>query len=198
MAANGKWVIIGVAAVIACFVILPLTLRKKETYQITGPGGTATITIDRARQPQPKEPNIVEIPFGEKGQLKTIWIQITDSIETPVFNAGNQYTKDVFAATGTKFVVITATLCNITNTPIKVWKHEWKLQDAFQRIYDAYAGILIGDYIQLDGYSPGYSLQPSIPIPCKFIFEIPLNSTNYGLVKGKMGTNDIYKFTTNN
>ena len=136
-------------------------------------------TQQSSTTPKPKsgEGEYVTINLGESINLSGSELKFISFKETQVISSslGNKVAKS-----GTKFVVVNLNATNTGYTKVYFPYSGLKLLDNKSREYEYYDGS-IG---YLDNYLEGRDLAPSITENGNIAFEVPTDSTSYGIIIG--------------
>ncbi len=127
-----------------------------------------------------------DIPAGQVLQLATIKISIAGCEETDKLTA-DYYDPDI-AQEGTKYVVITATVENITKSTLE-FNNDFSLYDSQGREYQPYSDAL-WYFDETFSYT---ELAPNITTTGTFVYHVPADAEDYYLVAVKSGTNEAYR-----
>jgi len=129
-----------------------------------------------------------DIPFGEEVELATIRIRLTDVTEDTQLNSSYS---DTSAQEGTKFVIITAEIENITKSPLS-FNNDLPLCDDQGRSYNPYEDA----FWYVDNSFSYVELAPSITQTGAMIYVVPEDAVGYYLTVIKAGTNEAYRLLT--
>jgi hypothetical protein len=127
-----------------------------------------------------------DIPINVEVKLATLKIKVTGSEEKSQLTT--QYVDPDTAKAGTKFVVISVDLENITKDTIN-FDGDLKLTDDQGRSYEPYDNAYMY-YNELINYT---DLAPSIKQSGYMVYNIPTDSQNYFLSVAKSGSDDGYR-----
>lgn len=134
-----------------------------------------------------EEKNLIEKAIGEEAELKTLNLKVTKVEESKKLTS--EYYEDVLAKEATKFVLVSMDAVNLTKTEIS-FPDDLKLIDNQDREFSIYSENIgaIDDYLEYK------DLAPSIKESGRLVYQVPEDSTNYYILVGKEGTDDVYKF----
>lgn len=134
-----------------------------------------------------EEKNLIEKAIGEEAELKTLNLKVTKVEESKKLTS--EYYEDVLAKEATKFVLVSMDAVNLTKTEIS-FPDDLKLIDNQDREFSIYSESIgaIDDYLEYK------DLAPSIKESGRLVYQVPEDSTNYYILVGKEGTDDVYKF----
>lgn len=130
--------------------------------------------------------NIVERNIGDEVTLETIIFKVTNVEETQTLTP--TYGDPVSAKDGAKFVLVSLDITNITKSEFTM-SPDLILVDNEDREFSSYSDSIWA----IDDYLDYRDLSPSIKETGRFVYELPNDATNYYLIVGKGGTNDLYK-----
>lgn len=126
-----------------------------------------------------------EIPAGQVLELETIKIAITGCEEVDKLTA-KYYNPDI-AQEGTKFVVLTVEIENITKSTLN-FRNDFYLYDSQDREYQPYRDAL-WYFDETFSYT---ELAPNIKKTGTFVYHVPADAQGYYLTAAKSGTNEAY------
>lgn len=131
----------------------------------------------------------IEKRIGDTVELATLKFKINSSEERSVITS--TYSESVSAKENSKFIFVDMTITNTTNTSTpSPFSDSFALIDNSNRQFKVYRDepIVFGqDYLTARELAPGINERGWV------VFEVPNDSTSYGIAIGKSGTNDIYK-----
>jgi hypothetical protein len=129
---------------------------------------------------------IIKKAIGEEVILATINLNVKRVEEKQTITP--TYGSPKVAKEGAKFVVINL---EITNTTNKVFSFppDLMIVDNKGREFKSYSDSIGG----IDNYLDYRELPPSIKETGNLVYELPTDATNYNLVSGKTGTNELYQ-----
>lgn len=127
-----------------------------------------------------------DIPVGQELELATIKIRITGCEETNELTT--EYMDPAVAQDGTKFVVFTVEIENITKDTLN-FDNDLNLEDSQGRTYEPYSDALW----YFDETFTYTDLAPNIKTTGNFVYNVPTDSEGYFLKVGKSGTNEMYR-----
>ncbi len=130
-----------------------------------------------------------DVELGETIELATIKLCVTGCEERTTLSSGFGETT---APEGTKFVVFSAEIENITKEPLS-FNNDLKFYDNQGRQYEPYND----SYLYLDGVFSYVDLAPNIKQTGYLVYNVPQDAAGYYIVTGKSGTNDVYHFYGN-
>jgi len=134
------------------------------------------------------DPNFVwhNVAIGETAEFATLKLKLTGCSETTELKGlfGNKKADD-----GTKFIVFTYTVENITKQEITFSSEDFKLYDSQERQFSAYDDA----YWYNDDVLVYETLSPNMPKKGVSIFNVPKDATGYFMIGGKSGTNEYFK-----
>jgi len=140
---------------------------------------------------EPVEEVVIEKKISEEVELATMKFKINSSEETKILSA--KYSQPTTAKAGAKFVVVDLDITNTTKAPFTFFDSDsFAIADEQERAFTPYSSIG-----KIDNYFSGRNLAPNITENGKIVFELPEDSTKYGITIGKAGTNEIYVVTLN-
>lgn len=128
------------------------------------------------------------IPLGKEVELATIKIKLTGVEETKKLKSS--FSSDI-AKEGTKFVLITAEIENITKDPLP-FNNEIPLHDNQDRRFNPYEDAIW----YTDNAFSYVELAPNIKETGTIIYNVPDDSTDYSLKIIKDGTDEGYVLLT--
>ena len=127
-----------------------------------------------------------DIPVGQELELATIKIRITGCEETDKLTT--EYFDPAVAQEGTKFVVFTVEVENITKDTLN-FDNDLNLEDGQRRTYEPYLDALW----YFDETFTYTDLAPNIKTTGNFVYNVPTDSEGYFLKVSKSGTNEMYR-----
>lgn len=127
-----------------------------------------------------------DIPVGQELELATIKLRITGCEETNELTT--EYIDPALAQEGTKFVVFTVEVENITKDTLN-FDNDLNLEDSQGRTYEPYTDALW----YFDETFTYTDLAPNIKTIGNFVYNVPTDSEGYFLKVGKSGTNEMYR-----
>lgn len=130
-----------------------------------------------------------DIPIETEVDLATIKIRIIDVIESEELKG--EYSSTT-APEGTKFVIFTAEIENITKSSIS-FNNDLPLYDGQERRYEPYSDA----YWYIDNSFSYVDLAPNIRQTGTLIYNVPDDCVSYFLTVGKSGTNEGFRLLTN-
>lgn len=162
------------------------TIAKAVTQAFTQPNNPESIKKDQEKI-QSELKGAIEKKVGDDIELATIKIKINSSKEENIIQSS--YSQPKVADQGTKFVIIDATVTNITKAPFNFTTTDLVLADDKNTSYTPY-GDTIGN---IDNYLDVQELSPNIPKTGVIVYQLPELTTSYSFVIGKAGTNETYR-----
>jgi len=155
-------------------------------------GNTNTSTDTNSNQQetameQAKKDNniIIQKAVGEEITLATIKLKVTGSEEKKTISSS--YGSPKVAKEGTKFVVVSMEVTNITNSKFSL-PADFPLIDDKKREFSSYSDTIGG----IDKYLDYRDLSPSVKETGVYVYEIPTDATSYSLAFAKAGSKDLY------
>ena len=133
-----------------------------------------------------EELNVHDVSLGELVELATIKICITGCEEKTML--ADDYS-EVTAQEGTKFVVFSAEIENITKESIS-FNNDLPFYDSQGRKYEPYSDA----YWYFDNSFSYVDLAPSIKQIGYLVYNVPQDSEGYYIAAQKAETNDVYHF----
>lgn len=133
----------------------------------------------------PTEEKYVDKAIGEEVTLKTVAIKVDRAQEKDTIS--NSYGSSAIAANGAKFIVVTMTITNLTNSNLS-FDTAFNLFDSKGREFSTY-GDTIGN---IDNYLDVAEFAPGIPKQGVYVYEVPLESTGLYIWAAKAGTDEVY------
>lgn len=127
-----------------------------------------------------------DVPAGQTLELATVKMAITGCAETDKLT--HKYLDPDVAAEGTKFVVLTVELENITKSTLD-FSNDICLYDSQDREYQPYSDALL----YFDETFTWAELAPNIKTTGTFVYHVPADAADYYLVTAKSGTNEAYR-----
>lgn len=124
---------------------------------------------------------------GEEIQLASIKISVLDCSETKELKS--DYSEDV-AEDGTKFIVYTIKVENITTVPFEFEASDIPLMDSQGRYFNNYSDI----YFTVDNYIDYRELSPNMPETGVMVYKVPEDSAGYGFCLQNADTEEAYCF----
>lgn len=128
----------------------------------------------------------VDKKAGDVVELATIKITITDHEECQELVP--EYGEKDVAPEGTKFVIVHAEIENITTETINFSGSTLTLIDGKDRRYEFYDDAMFA----LDDTFGYRDLAPNIKETGTLVYKVPSDSTDYSIMVGKAGTNEVY------
>lgn len=164
-------------------VILSNFVSVGKAFSNNSANKTSDTTMEKAKK---DDKIIIQKVKGEEITLATVKLKVNGVEEKQTISSTYGTSKN--AKEGAKFIVVSLDITNITNktfsfppSPIVV--------DNKGREFKAYSES-IGS---IDNYLNYRDLSPSIKETGYLVYELPTDSTNYNLVIGKTGTNELYQ-----
>lgn len=127
-----------------------------------------------------------DVPAGQVLELATIKMAITGCEETSKLTA--EYLEPDVAQEGTKFVVLTVEIENITKSTLD-FNNDFCLYDSQDREYQPYSDAL-WYFDETFSYT---ELAPNIKKTGTFVYHVPTDAQGYYLTTAKSGTNEAYR-----
>lgn len=148
-------------------------------------GGTTAASDEQVKK-EPDEEKFIDKAVGDEVTLRTVKIQVNKFKEQE--DISNSYGSMKVAATGAKFVVITMTVTNLTNSSISFGSEPFPLFDSQGRKFTTYSDTIgnIDNYLDVADFAPG------IPKQGVYVYEVPLDSTGMYIGASKAGTDEAY------
>lgn len=141
---------------------------------------------DNSGNSEPAEEYVwYEVPAGQVVELATIKMAITGCEEVGKLTA-EYYDPDI-AQEGTKFVVLTVEIENITKS-ILDFSNDFNLYDSQGREYQPYSDA----FWYFDETFSYTELAPNIKTTGTFVYHVPADAQGYYLITAKSGTNEAY------
>lgn len=126
-----------------------------------------------------------DVPAGQVLELATIKMAITGCEETDKLTT--EYLEPDVAQEGTKFVVLTMEIENITKSTLD-FNNDFCLYDSLDREYKPYSDALW----YFDETFSHTELAPNIKTTGIFVYQVPADAQGYHLTTTKSGTNEAY------
>lgn len=141
---------------------------------------------DNSGNSEPAEEYVwYDVPAGQVVELATIKMAITGCEEVGKLTA-EYYDPDI-AQEGTKFVVLTVEIENITKS-ILDFSNDFNLYDSQGREYQPYSDA----FWYFDETFSYTELAPNIKTTGTFVYHVPADADGYYLATAKSGTNEAY------
>ena len=141
---------------------------------------------DNSGNSEPAEEYIwYDVPAGQVVELATIKMAITGCEEVDKLTA--EYHDPDIAQEGTKFVVLTVEIENITKS-ILDFSNDFNLYDSQGREYQPYWDA----FWYFDETFSYTELAPNIKTTGAFVYHVPADAQGYYLITAKSGTNEAY------
>lgn len=135
-----------------------------------------------------KDKKIVDKKLGEEVDITKMKIKVNKSEEKN--SISSQYGDAKSAKEGTKFVVIDLSVTNTTDGKFTFSPNNTlQLTDNQNRKYQTYEDTIMN----IDNYLDMRELSPSIAESGVLVYEIPNDSTSYGILIDKDGSNERYR-----
>lgn len=128
-----------------------------------------------------------DVPLGQMVELATVSMCVT-KCEEAISLASKYNSTD--AQSGTKFVIFTVDVENITKSPITFDISDIMFYDSQERSYDTYDDA----YLYVDDSLSYAELSPNIKQTGKIIYNVPEDAQEYYFAVSKSGTDDYYRF----
>ena len=129
----------------------------------------------------------LDYSIGQEVVLETLSLKVINSKEESYLQGS--FGLPTTADPGTKFVVTTLSVMNLTNADFTLPSDAFSLMDGQGRLFKPYQNT-IGN---VDNYLAEAQLAPSIPKRGVFVYELPIDATSYSLITAKGGSGDVYR-----
>jgi hypothetical protein len=147
---------------------------------------SAETTLAESKQLAEELKQTINKSIGDEIELATIRVKVNSSQEESMIKSS--YGQPKVAPEGTKFVVVNATITNITKIPFD-YSDSSALVDDKDTTYFAY-NETIGS---IDNYLDMQEISPNIPKTGVIVFQLPTSVESYGFVIKKAGTEELFK-----
>jgi len=134
-----------------------------------------------------KPQQIIEKNIGDEVELSTLRVKINSVEEKQTIS--DSYGDVTEASENSKFVILNATITNISNDGFDFDSDGIKVTDNKNRKFDPYEDTIggIANYIEMR------DLQPSISETGMMVYEVPNDAESYSMDIGKKNTNEVYR-----
>lgn len=163
---------------------------KKQIDKIgfqTNTSGNSNTVIDEQKKINDELSKMKTIVknVGDELELATIKLKINSSKEENMIPVS--YGQPIVAGEGTKFVIVEATVTNITKASFYFSSTDLVLTDDKGTQYKTF-----DKSYEIDNYING-DISPNIPKEGGMVFQLPNTVTSYSFMIIKSGSNDLYK-----
>lgn len=133
-----------------------------------------------------EEEILVNKSVGDVVEFATMNLKIISSEEKQTLKGG--FFEPPVAREGSKFVVVTVEVENITDSTFSFSPSGYDLRDQQGRNYESYDDLIESG----EEYLAYRDLSPALKETGVLIYEVPESATSYSIVGGKKGTNETY------
>ena len=185
---NGKWELAQLSDDVAFSVINVMLCNALKTIEYySGSFGDSGENTDIP----PEEYNWTDVNTGDTVELATIKMTIIGSEEVMMLK--DEYTEPKLAQEGTKFIVVTTDIENITKSTLD-FDGDFTLCDSKGRQYEEYDEA----FMYFDETFSYTKLSPNIKTRGHLVYQVPVDAENCYVVSAKAGTNEAFNMFIGN